>query len=99
MIEQVLNARRKSEQFPDIQPTLLALANATEDARVRPRPKPILKDVKAAAAATATQRKWKFQFNPSAELAAEGITVNPIRESLGAGRGYQWALWYSKMEV
>lgn len=84
MIEQVLNARRKSEQFPDIQPTLLALANAAEDARVRPRPKPILKDVKAAAAATATQRKWKFQFNPSAELAAKGITVNRIRESLGS---------------
>ena len=84
MIEKVLNARRKSEQFPDIQPTLLALANATEDARIKTRPKPILKDVKAAAAAPATERKWKFQFNPSAELAAKGITVNRIRESLGS---------------
>jgi two-component system chemotaxis sensor kinase CheA len=83
MIEQVLNARRKSAQFPDIQPNLLALVNATEDARAKPQ-KTKARDLKISKRNGGTQGKWMFLFRPSAELAAKGITVNKIRERLGS---------------
>jgi two-component system chemotaxis sensor kinase CheA len=83
MIEQVLDARRKRAQFPDVQPNLLALANAAEDARAKPL-KTEARDLKVNKRNGGTQRKWKFLFRPSAELAAKGITVNKIRERLGS---------------
>src|ERR1041385_7770528 len=68
MMEQVLDARRKSQQFPDIQANLLALSNATEDARAKPA-KAKTRDLKVSKRTEGTQRKWKFLFRPSAELA------------------------------
>ena len=77
-IEQLLNARRKSEPFPDVTAILLSLANAAEE--VHPKAKP--KASPHAAVVAEGKRKWKIEFRPSTELAARGVTVSTVRERL-----------------
>jgi two-component system chemotaxis sensor kinase CheA len=80
-IEQVLNARRKSERLPDVSAMLLQLTTAAEEVRVKPRAK---SKPETAAAAPAGQSKWRFEFKPSSELAANGVTVSTIRDRLSS---------------
>lgn len=77
-IEQLLNARRKSEPLPDVTAILLSLANAANEVRPKAKAK-----VSAHPAAIAEgKRKWKIEFRPSTELAARGVTVSTVRERL-----------------
>ncbi|HEY2383178.1 MAG TPA: chemotaxis protein CheA [Terriglobia bacterium] len=80
-IEEVLAARRRAEPLPDVTSLLLRLSQAVEEAR------PIRKGKAASVAAEAgevTLGKWRFEFRPSSELAAQGITVSTVRERLAA---------------
>jgi two-component system chemotaxis sensor kinase CheA len=84
-IEQVLNARRKSEAPPDISQVLVLLTTAADEARPRRRGRPGAQQPSGASSGAAViERKWKVEFSPSAELAAKGITLTAVREKLGS---------------
>lgn len=82
-IDQVLSARRQSEGPPDVSAMLLLLTSAAEEARPKPRKRARSAKVSDGdRAASPTERKWKFEFKPSAELAANGVTVSTVRDRL-----------------
>src|SRR3954464_12493613 len=68
-IEEVLNARRKSQPLPDVTSMLLTLTHATQEAQHKLAAKPARRG-RSAAPAAAADREWKFEFRPSAQLAA-----------------------------
>jgi two-component system, chemotaxis family, sensor kinase CheA len=70
-IEQVLEAKRKSEEPPDTSVALLHLEAVAEELRTQPDSS-IKRDVST----------WRFLFKSSAELAKQGFTVNSVREEL-----------------
>lgn len=80
-IEEVLAARRKSEPLPDVTGLILRLSQAVEEARPRQKGKSAPAPIEAGAVG---QEKWRFEFRPSSELAAQGITVSTVRERLGS---------------
>jgi two-component system chemotaxis sensor kinase CheA len=73
-IENVLTARRKSEPSPDISATLLQLESLTREAEGK----------KYSASDAGTARGCRFEFRPSPDLAARGITVSTVRDKLRA---------------
>jgi two-component system chemotaxis sensor kinase CheA len=73
-IENVLEARRKSEAPPDINAVLLQLESSTREVRTKP----------ASLIDTSSPRNWRFKFKPSIELATRGITVSTVRDRLRA---------------
>jgi two-component system, chemotaxis family, sensor kinase CheA len=81
-IEQVLNSRRKSEPAPDITGLLLLLTGAAEDVRHKPQSQSRPVNGPAAESAEGSEGKWHFEFRPSPQLAAQGVTVSTIRERL-----------------
>src|SRR5262249_12974746 len=74
-IEQVLAARRKNAPAPDISGILNALRQiSSPDQTLPPR--------ESQESAADKGANWNFSFSPSAELAAQGINVNIVREKL-----------------
>jgi len=70
-IEQVLEAKRRSEPPPDVSLVLLHLQAVADEVRARPD-----------APAKTDTNIWRFEFKSSPELAARGLTVNTVREQL-----------------
>jgi two-component system chemotaxis sensor kinase CheA len=70
-MEQVLEAKRRSEPTPDIGMVLLQLEGVAEE--VRATSGPIAKSEACV---------WRFVFKSSAELARQGLTVGSVREQL-----------------
>src|SRR5207237_909917 len=70
-IEQVLEAKRRSEPPPDISLVLLHLQAVAEEVRTNPD-----------APAKTDTNIWRFVFKSSPELAERGLTVSTVREQL-----------------
>src|SRR5215510_12719964 len=62
-IEQVVEAKRKSEPAPDTSVVLLHLQAVTEELRIKPEPE-----------AKSDTNLWRFVFKSSQELAERGLT-------------------------